>query len=413
MSPSIASAVMSVVVSSIALAQAPASTPKAPQATPAKAPPAPAAAEAASFPELSLERLWPSIKLIRPIQMIQRPDAPNLWYVAEQPGTIRLLDATKDSATEAPVVVDFTSLVNDKGNEEGLLSIAFHPDFPTKRELYVYYTAAKPRRSVLSRFAVSADGLTVDPKSEEVLLEQAQPYSNHNGGTVLFGKDGYLYVSLGDGGAANDPHENGQNLKTFLAKILRIDVNRKDEGKKYAVPADNPFVGRADAMPEIWAYGLRNVWRMQFDRTTGELWAGDVGQNLWEEIDLITKGGNYGWNKREGTHDFAGKSKEGMIDPVVDYSHKEGVSVTGGFVYRGSKIPGLQGAYLYADFGIPKVWALRMKDGKASEPKLLLSKSASLFSSFAEDRDGELYIISFEGGQNPGQGGAIWKIRGH
>lgn len=417
MSRSIASSLSSLTllaVTAVAAAQAPASTPPVP--TPAAAPtPAPAAAPKAveaTFPEISLERVAAGVQWTRPIQMIQRPDAPNLWYVAEQPGMIRLLDTSKPDATDAPTVMDLTGPVNDKTNEEGLLSIAFHPDFPKTRQLFAYYTAVTPRRSVLSRFTVSEDGLTVDPKSEEVLLEQAQPYWNHNGGTVLFGKDGYLYLSLGDGGAANDPHENGQNLKTFLAKILRIDINKKADGKKYAIPADNPFVGREDALPEIWAYGLRNVWRMHFDRTTGDLWAGDVGQNLWEEIDIITKGGNYGWNRREGLHNFFGKPVEGMIEPVVEYSHKEGVSVTGGFVYRGTAIKGLEGAYLYADFGMPKIWAIRMANGKASEPKILAKKGASMFSSFAEDKDGELYVLSFEGGQNAGQAGAIWKIRG-
>jgi glucose/arabinose dehydrogenase len=363
-------------------------------------------------PDISLDRMWPNLKLVRPVQMIQRPDAPNLWYVAEQPGTIRLVDTSKPDATEAPLALDLTKPVNDKSNEEGLLSIAFHPEFPKKRELYVFYTANPQRRAVLSRFTVSDDGATVDPKSEEVILEQAQPYWNHNGGTALFGKDGYLYLSLGDGGAANDPHDNGQNMKTWLAKIIRIDVNKKSEGKNYAVPADNPFVGRSDALPEIWASGLRNVWRMHFDRETGELWAGDVGQNLWEEIDLIVKGGNYGWNRREGKHDFAGKPVPDMIDPVVEYSHREGISVTGGFVYRGKDIPGLRGAYLYADFGYPRIWAIRMKDGKATAPKIISKKSGSLVSSFAEDAEGELYVLTFEGGQNAGQPGAIWRVRG-
>jgi glucose/arabinose dehydrogenase len=394
---------LSLLVAPVSLAQAP--TTARPQVP---APPSPRATE---VPDLTLERLWPEIKFVRPIQMIQVPDQPNLWWAAEQPGTIRLLDMTAQDAKEAPLVVDLTEPVNDRTNEEGLLSIAFHPDYPTKREVYMYYSAAKPMRSVLSRFTVSADGRSVDPASEQVILEQSQPYWNHNGGTVLFGKDGFLYLSLGDGGAANDPHDNSQNLTTMLGKVIRIDVNATSDGKRYAIPKDNPFVGREDALPEIWAYGLRNVWRMHFDRATGDLWAGDVGQNLWEEISIIVKGGNYGWNRREGFHPFSSKENEGFIDPVVEYSHKEGVSVTGGFVYRGSKIPGLVGAYLYADFGTPKVWAIRMVDGKATEPKVVAQRGASLFSSFAEDKDGELYIMSFEGGQNRGQAGAIWRIR--
>jgi glucose/arabinose dehydrogenase len=368
---------------------------------------------AAPIPDIDLARVLPKLETIRPVQMIQLPTDESLWYLIEQPGNIRLVDMRSDVA-QAPIVVDLRDRVNDRTNEEGLLSAAFHPSFPAKRELYVYYTAAKPRRSVLSRLTVSEDGRTVDPKSEVVIMEFAQPYWNHNGGTVLFGPDGKLYLSLGDGGAANDPHDYGQNMKSHLGKVIRIDVDTKDEGKQYSVPKDNPFVGKEGVLPEIWASGTRNIWRMHFDRVTGDLWAGDVGQNAWEEISIIVKGGNFGWNRREGFHAFTSESKEGFIDPVVDYSHKEGISVTGGFVYRPSKdntaIPGLEGTYLYADFAIPKIWGIRLVDGKATEPRLLVQKPGSLISSFAEAKDGTLYVLTFEGGQNQGQKGAIWRI---
>lgn len=397
-------------LSIVCLALAP-SVVSAQEAKPA-APAAPATAEAPTGPKIPtvhLSPVWPNFKPVRPVQMIQVPGKDNLWYVLEQPGRIKLADTNNRDLADAPVVVDLTDRVNAKNNEEGLLSAAFHPDFAKNRQIYVFYTAEPPRREVLSRFKVSEDGTTIDPKSEEVLLEVPDPAWNHNGGTVLFGPDGMLYLSLGDGGAANDQFKNGQNLGSLLAKILRIDVNKTEGDKKYAIPADNPFVGKEGARGEIWAYGLRNVWRMSFDKETGELWAGDVGQNIWEEIDLIQKGGNYGWNAREGFHDFATKTKDGFIDPVVDYSHREGISVTGGYVYRGPQ-RSLQGVYLYGDFGYGNYWGLRMVDGKPTKPVQVLVKRGSLPSSFAEARDGTLYVLTFEGGQNPGQTGAIWRI---
>jgi glucose/arabinose dehydrogenase len=385
---------------------------KAPPAAPA-APATPAAQTAR--PRVAPSRIWPALKLSRPVQMIQVPDQEDRWFIAEQSGVIKTASMKDTDTSDAPVVVDLRERVNDGSNEEGLLSIAFHPDYPTKRELYVYYSANPPRRSVLSRFTVAADGKTIDPASEEVILEVPQPYWNHNGGTVLFGPDGYLYLSLGDGGAAGDPLDAGQDLSKLLAKIIRIDVNKTSDGKKYAIPADNPFVGKEGAAPEVWAYGLRNVWRMSFDKETGQLWAGDVGQNEWEEVHLITKGGNYGWRVREGTHNF-GETKhttEGpMIDPIVEYPHKQGLSITGGYVYRGDAIPALKGMYLYADFVSGAVWAIRPPaDGKSpATPMQLFKKGGSLWSSFAQAKDGTLYLLSFEGGQSPGQAGAVWRI---
>ena len=364
------------------------------------------------IPKLRFERILPDLPLVRPVQAIQRPGDDANLYILEQPGRILVADPSKRDTKEAAVFLDIRERVNDGGNEEGLLSIAFHPDFPRKRELYCYYTASKPRRSILSRFKVSEDGMSADASSEEVLLVQSQPYSNHNGGTVLFGPDGFLYLSLGDGGAANDPHNNGQNLGTFLGKILRIDVAKAGaNGDPYAVPADNPFVGRDGAKPEIWAYGLRNVWRMAFDAKTGDLWAGDVGQNIYEEVDLIKKGGNYGWNAREGLHPFEGGKGEGPFEePVAEYHHREGMSVTGGQVYRGKAIPKLDGVYLYADFVSSNVWGIRMVGGKATKPVVIAQKRGELVSSIDAMRDGTLVLSAFTGGQEKGNPGTLWKL---
>jgi glucose/arabinose dehydrogenase len=254
-----------------------------------------------------------------------------------------------------------------------------------------------------------------DLKSEQVLLSVDDPFSNHNGGTVLFGGDGKLYLSLGDGGAANDPQHNGQELGSLLAKVLRIDVDRKDGDRPYAVPADNPFVGKDGARPEIWATGLRNVWRMSFDRKTGELYAGDVGQNQYEEVDIITKGGNYGWNPREGLHAFAGgepgNAGDAYIDPVVEYPHEEGVSITGGYVSRNARFPQLEGVYLYADLVSGRVWGIRCEGGKrVAGPDLVAQTKNHLPTSFGEAGDGTLYMTTFEGSQDTRAKGAIWRI---
>jgi len=365
-----------------------------------------------AIPKLRYQQMLPSLKLVRPVQVFQRPgDAANI-YIIEQPGRILVADPSKSDSSEAVVALDIREQVNDQGNEEGLLSATFHPEFPKKREIYLYYTAAKPRRSVLSRFTVSEDGKTIDPASEQVLLTQTQPYPNHNGGTVVFGPDGMLYLSIGDGGAADDPHHYGQNLDSLLGKVIRIDVDRKPEaGSDYAVPADNPFVGKEGVKPEIWAYGTRNIWRMAFDPKTGDLWAGDVGQNEWEEISLIVKGGNYGWNAREGFHPFArGRGEGPFIDPVVEYGHREGLSVTGGVVYRGTQIEGLDGVYIYGDFVFGTVWGIRMVDGKPTKPAVIAQRRGELIASIDALQDGTVVLSTFNRGQDRGNPGSLWKL---
>lgn len=365
-----------------------------------------------AIPKLRFDRILPELPLIRPVQAIQRPgDAANL-FIVEQPGRILIADPARSETKEAAVFLDIRERVNDGGNEEGLLSIAFHPDFDKKHEIYCYYTANKPRRSILSRFTVSADGMTADPNSEQVLLVQSQPYSNHNGGEVLFGPDGFLYLSLGDGGAANDPHNNGQNLGTLLGKVVRIDVNKAGaQGEPYAIPADNPFVGKDGAKPEIWALGTRNIWRMAFDAKTGDLWAGDVGQNIWEEVILVKKGANYGWNAREGFHPFEGGKGDGPFEePIVEYHHREGMSITGGQVYRGKAMPKLDGVYIFADFVSSNVWGIRMVDGKPTKPAIIAQKRGELIASIDSMQDGSLVVSAFTGGQEKGNPGTLWKL---
>ncbi len=304
----------------------------------------------------------------------------------------------------APVAREFLDIrdrVSDRGNEEGLLGLALDPDFSSNGHFFVYYTASDPRRSVVSRFSVRTDDADkADAASERVVLEIAQPASNHNGGQLRFGSDGFLYIAVGDGGGRGDPRGNGQDLSTLLGAILRIDVSGLDIDGGYTAPPDNPFVGREGARPEIWAYGLRNPWRFSFDRATNDLWTADVGQNRFEEVDIIESGGNYGWNKMEGSHCFPEPQgpceQQGLMLPVAEYDHDSGCSVTGGYVYRGRGLPSLHGAYVYGDFCSGKIWAVR-PDGSSVAEQLEIADTSLRISSFAEDLEGELYILSFDG----------------
>jgi glucose/arabinose dehydrogenase len=311
-----------------------------------------------------------------------------------------VLSSSADTATAA-VFLDIRGVVNSTGWEEGLLGLAFHPQYAKNGYLFVNYTASPPRRTVVARYRVSAsDPNKADPQSESMLLEIAQPYENHNGGQLAFGPDGYLYIAVGDGGGGGDPHGNGQNLATLLGSMLRIDVDATAGGAKYGIPPDNPFAsGTAGERPEIWAYGLRNPWRFSFDPVTQELWAGDVGQDKWEEIDIISKGKNYGWNVMEGTHCHnppQGCPQAGLELPLHEYGQSGGQSVTGGHVYRGQRLPQLRGAYVFADFIGGRIWRLdRDAQGKAAVS--LLAESQLQISSFGVDRDGELYLCAFDG----------------
>lgn len=343
------------------------------------------------------ERTANAIFFNRPLYLTYPPDGTNRMFVVEQGGTIKAFP-NKNTVTNAEVKTFISLSVYRGHNEEGLLGFAFHPKYKQNGYFYVYYSANNPRRSVVSRFQVSSnDPNKADANSEKVLLEIGQPYGNHNGGMMAFGPDGYLYISVGDGGSGGDPLNHAQNLNTLLGTILRIDIDKQDPGKQYAVPADNPFVGRANAKPEIWAYGLRNVWRFSFDRATGTLWAGDVGQTQLEEIDIIVKGGNYGWRMMEGTQCYNPRNnckKPEFILPVVEHDRSEARSITGGYVYRGKKLPSLIGAYVYADYVTGIIWALRHDGTKLLEHKRIATTNRKI-ASFGEDEAGELYFLAF------------------
>jgi glucose/arabinose dehydrogenase len=387
-------------------------------------------APAQPLPKVRLRPAFLALTIDRPLWMNEAPDGSGRLFIVEQAGRI----ITVQKGTDGAVSNEFLNITNRHpfiSNEEGLMSIAFHPGFKTNGLFYIYYNQENaggrslyPRRSVISEMKVSATNSDLaDLSSERILLEVQQPFSNHKGGEVAFGPDGYLYLGLGDGGDACDPFNNGQNSATFLAKMLRIDVNSRttlgsgkfQEQLAYGIPADNPFVNEPylyghGARHEIFALGLRNPWRYSFDRQTGDLWVGDVGQDLWEEVDLVVKGGNFGWSAREGMHHFKpGPPGAQYLDPVIEYPHKPdllkeskfpnhstGLCVIGGYVYRGQKYPSLQGVYLYADYNLGTIWGLRYKDGQVTDYGTLLDQPKNI-ASFAEDGDGELYALILDG----------------
>ena len=348
--------------------------------------------------EMQFRRTFASLPLSQPVFLTHAGDNTDRLFVVERSGRIRVFPNRDDIA--AAVFFDLRAPINSGPGEAGLLAIAFHPRYADSGLFYVYYTYGN-LISRISEFRVSADDPnTADTTSERVILEARQPAGNHNGGQLAFGPDGYLYIGLGDGGAADDRYRNGQNPTTLLGAILRIDVDRREDGAQYAIPPDNPFVGNGDGWrEEIWAWGLRNPWRFSFDHLTGDLWTGDVGQNAWEEIDLIEKGGNYGWNIMEGFHCFrplVDCRTEGLVLPIAEYGHGEGRSVTGGYVYRGSRLIRLQGTYLYGDFVTRNVWGLRYEDGQVVENRII-GRSPSPIASFGEDQAGEVYVVGYDG----------------
>ncbi|HEX5369731.1 MAG TPA: PQQ-dependent sugar dehydrogenase, partial [Dehalococcoidia bacterium] len=313
-----------------------------------------------------------------------------------------LLEFPDSADARATQVLDLTDRVTSEASEEGLLGFAAAPDFATSGVFYLFYTADNPLRDVLSRFRLQSSS-DATKSTEQVLLEVPEPFSNHNGGQIAFGPDGYLYLGLGDGGSERDPQHNGQNLNNLLATILRLDVSGAAAG--YNVPADNPFAGRQDAKPEIWAYGLRNPWRFSFDKTTGDLWVGDVGQDTREEVDVVTKGGNYGWSIMEGSQCLGGGSscdKTGLALPVYDYANAgQNCSITGGFVYRGRAIAALQGAYVFADYCSGVIGGFRREGGSERQ----IADAPFSVSSFAQGNDGELYVLQY----SP-NGGGIYRL---
>lgn len=350
--------------------------------------------------KVSLRRVLPETSFRKPVHLAEVPDGSGDLVVVEQEGVIRRFDPGARRGSR--VFLDIRSRVATGGWEEGLLSMAFHPAYRKNRRFYVYYSAQAPRRSVVAVFRAPPSGQSAaDPSLGRVLLEVAQPYANHNGGQLAFGPDGMLYIGLGDGGDGGDPHGNGQNPRTLLGSILRIDVDRGDAGKRYAIPPDNPFArDREGRRGEIWAYGLRNPWRFSFDSATGKLYAADVGQSSLEEVDRIVKGGNYGWNTMEGTSCFRppeGCEKEGLIPPISEYRRSIWRSITGGFVYRGQAIPKLRGHYLFADFASGHLWSIPTQGRGLRKPRLLL-KTGLAVSSFGTSRQGELYLLDHGGG---------------
>jgi glucose/arabinose dehydrogenase len=340
----------------------------------------------ATFPDPNAYAWQPLVNnLQRPVDL--QPDGSGRLFVIEKVGRIRMIE--NDQLVGTPFL-DISDRVGSRGNEQGLLGLAFHPQYQENGRFFVNYTDINGD-TVIARFQVSTDPNVADPDSEVQLLGIDQPFANHNGGVLAFGPDGFLYAGMGDGGSQGDPNGNAQNTDALLGKILRIDVDSADP---YGVPADNPFGN------EVWVYGLRNPWRFSFDKATGDLYIGDVGQNQWEEIDFLPAGSpggaNFGWDHREGAHDFEGGGPEGMIDPVAEYSHPEGgCSVTGGFVYRGS-MPEWNGIYLYGDYCTGMIWGLINTDG-GWQNQLLFDVDVTI-TSFGQDGAGELYLISDNGG---------------
>ena len=323
----------------------------------------------------------------KPLFLTASPDDTNRLFVVEQDG--RILIVKGDRVLTTPFL-DISKKLST-GGERGLLGLAFHPHFSSNERLFVNYTRAQDRATVIAEYHASSNPnqVTLD---ESVLLVIPQPYGNHNGGMIAFGPDHYLYIGMGDGGSGGDPENYAQNPNELLGKFLRIDV---DQPPPYGIPLDNPFV-KEHGRPEIFALGLRNPWRFSFDRETGDLWAGDVGQNTWEEIDVIKNGKNYGWRLLEGTHCFNPETHcrqvPHLVDPVTEYAQEQGrCSVTGGYVYRGEKIPDLVGTYVFGDFCSGEIW------GYQNGERQILQSTDLQISSFGEDRDGELYVVGYEG----------------
>jgi quinoprotein glucose dehydrogenase len=388
------------------------------------------------LPTIELKPVLTKLADERPMWMSEAPDGSGRLFVVYQAGKIIVTKKGSDGgdAKEFLNIEDRHPYFN---NEDGLLSIAFHPGFKTNGLFYIYYTQENsadqhtrpqnyPYRSVISEFKVSATNADqADMGTERILLEVPQPFWNHKGGQLTFGPDGFLYFGLGDGGLANDPFGSGQSTTTLLAKILRIDVNTRSMGMgangrrvqlQYGIPADNPFatsaLARIGVRGEIFAYGLRNPWRYSFDRKTGDLWAGDVGQDLWEAVDLVVKGGNYGWSVLESGHHFKpGPPGAEYIKPVMDYPHRPsllpqaifpdhgtGLCIIGGYVYRGEKYPSLDGIYIYADYTLGTIWGFRYDRNaqKTTAHGVLLQQKKNI-TSFAEDADGEIYALTQDG----------------
>lgn len=348
-------------------------------------------------PEFSIVNAFPDISFVQPVDLQSPADGTDRIFVLEQRGRIHVFP-NDPAVTETNIYLNIENIVQD-GGERGLLGLAFHPNFDANGYFYVNYTNVNAV-SVVSRFQqTSTDQNLADAQSELVLLEIPQPFSNHNGGQLTFGPDGYLYIASGDGGSGGDPQGNAQNRSNLLGAILRIDVDNPVGNLNYGIPEDNPYVGSTSFRQEIFAFGLRNPWRMSFDTQTGLLWAGDVGQNEIEEIDIIENGQNYGWNILEGTRCFDADecNTENLTLPVFEYDQLAGdKSITGGYVYRGSKVTSLAGKYVYGDFISGRIWALD-SELNSNLNNILLMNSDINVSSFGTDNNMEMYICGYGG----------------
>ena len=348
---------------------------------------------------VNVQVAFPKLTFSQPVGIYNAADGSNRLFVVEQAGRILVFPNSAVTASEA-VFLDITDRVLF-GGEQGLLGLAFHPNFTQNGYFYVDYVAANPTRTVIARFTVNAASPNqADKSSEFIILEINQPFANHKGGEIAFGPDGYLYIGMGDGGSEGDPLGNGQNRSTLLGKILRINVNSPSLGRNYSVPSDNPFVGNTVGYKEeIYAYGFRNPWRFSFDLATGKLWVGDVGQDRLEEIDIVQKGGNYGWNIMEGTlcyNPSTDCNETGLEVPVYEYNHTLGNAIIGGYVYHSATIPSLQGEYIYGDYESGKIWALSLSDPDTTTNVLLVNSNLTI-SSFGNDEAGEMYVCAFDG----------------
>jgi glucose/arabinose dehydrogenase len=354
-------------------------------------------------PAVRVVEAFPKLHFDYPVDLTHANDGSNRLFVVEQEGTIRVFENAAGTATSKEFL-NIKKLVS-YGGEAGLLGLAFHPDYKTNGFFFLNYTtkvSGKLETAIVRYKVSSGDPDKADPASATVLFTFDQPYDNHNGGAVKFGKDGYLYISTGDGGSWGDPSNNGQNKSAWLGKILRVDVNGTNKGN-YGIPADNPFAGNKEGFrEEIYAYGLRNPWRISFDEVTNTLWAGDVGQNKREEIDIIVKGGNYGWRLKESVDCYNPKrdcETAGLIEPVVDLPQASGEhSITGGFVYRGKAAPALEGKYVFGDFVSGRLFGLETQNGKAVQNSIL-AEGVGQISAFGTDAAQELYLCNYGTGK--------------
>lgn len=350
----------------------------------------------------TLERTFPGLSFQMPVELVAAPDHTHRIFVVEQKGVIQAFPNIAE-VKQSTVLLDIETAVNS-GGEKGLLGLAFHPHFESNGYFYVDYTRGSSLETVISRFRVNpSNPNAADPGSETILLRFPQPYANHNGGKVAFGNDGFLYISTGDGGSGGNPKNNAQDRSVLLGKILRIDVDHPSGNLPYGIPTDNPFAGNKQGFrEEIYAFGMRNAWRFSFDKPTGTLWAGDVGQNKIEEVDIIEKGGNYGWHIMEGNECYKGQActTDGLISPIWQYvqGSDTGQSVTGGYVCHDKHLPELEGKYIYGDYVTGNIWALTYSPEKVVTNERIARLSGGL-SSFGEDDEGNLYALSYSAGK--------------